>query len=65
MSRLLAVPPKTVARDVVLSVNPRAGARSRLAQVRAIEQGIGAAGYRVRTVTELALAKASIHYDIW
>lgn len=52
-TRLAAVVPPADARSVLISVNPRAGARSRHDRVREIEEVLRAAGYEVRSTTVL------------
>ncbi len=49
----VAVRPSAGARTVLISVNPRAGARARHNHVREIERALAAGGYDVRTTTAL------------
>ncbi|MCI0491943.1 MAG: hypothetical protein L0Z07_03285 [Planctomycetes bacterium] len=53
MTARTAAKQSETARDVLISVNPRAGLRSRHDRVAAIERAISAAGYRVRLVADL------------
>ena len=48
-----AIQPGAVARTVLISVNPKAGARARHDRVLGIEQALAAGGYDVRTTTAL------------
>ena len=50
---LVARRPPVAARRVLLSMNPRAGSRSRHEQVLAIEAALAAAGYQVHLTTDL------------
>lgn len=54
MSRRIAIVPDDSARTVLVSVNPKAGRRSRHARVSEICRAILAAGYQVDVLTELS-----------
>ena len=65
-SRLLTQQPDPGARRLVISANPRAGARSAPARVEVIRRALVAAGHDVEVVTdldELGRAAAALHRD--
>ena len=49
----MALRPDPAARGVLISVNPRAGSRSRMSRVKAIGEALGRAGYQVQWTSDL------------